>query len=71
VALDEKPAHIVVAVTDVAKLPDEFRTAFVLHPRGYYDKDYLRAELHEDKLSQMPKMRGAIRALVARSVGHD
>lgn len=67
-ALDEKPApHIVVAVIDIMRLPDDFRAAFTLCPKGYFGKDYLRAELSEDKLSQLPTITSTMRALIARN----
>lgn len=67
-ALDEKPApHIVVAVIDTKRLPDDFKAAFALRPKGFFGKDYLRAELPEDKLLQLPTMISAMRALIARN----
>lgn len=67
-ALDEKPAqHIVVAVIDITRLPDDFKAAFTLCPKGYFGKDYLRAELPEEKLSQLPTMTSTMRALIARN----
>lgn len=67
-ALDEKPApHIVVAVIDMKRLPDDFMAAFTMCPKGYFGKDYLRAEISEDKLVQLSTMTSAIRALIARN----
>lgn len=67
-ALDEKPSpHIVVAVIDIKRLPDDFKGPFALRPKGFFGKDYLRAELTEDKLAQLPTMMSAMRALVARN----
>lgn len=68
VALDEKPApHIVVAVTDIKRLPKDFRSDFALCERGFFNKDYFRAEIFEDKLALMPVLLSAIRAVLARS----
>lgn len=56
--------HLVIAVVEIERLPKGQESAFKLHPKGYHGKDYLRAEVTEDQLPEVPRLLAALQALL-------
>lgn len=65
-AVEGEPARIVVAVLDLKRLPEEAHALFSLVRKGFFKKDYLRAEVTEEGLRALPKLLAAVRGVVAR-----
>lgn len=65
--LEEKarrPLYLVIAIIEIERLPKAYESLFKLIPKGYHGKDYLRAEVMPDKLSEVPQLLAALQALI-------